>query len=158
MFWVFFAFNQDIKPANVFISSDLRIKLGDLGMGRFFGAHTTAVNPLVGISYYTSPECLNQSGYDFSSDIWSMGCLLYEVTRLELFDDRKMIKRKYGYILKSRQTFIEICCSNHWISLSDSLQFHFLLLLKSLSNLFSRIHSMYLHFSSNSNADFTVID
>lgn len=83
--------DEDIKPANVFVSSDLHIKLGDLGLGCFFGAKTTAVRSLVGTPYYMSPERLNQLGNDFSSDIWSMGCLLYEVTDPQPFTNHKVI-------------------------------------------------------------------
>mmetsp|Transcript_43213 Transcript_43213/g.136640 ORF Transcript_43213/g.136640 Transcript_43213/m.136640 type:complete len:678 (-) Transcript_43213:15-2048(-) len=74
--------HRDIKPANIFISANNVLKLGDLGLGRVFSAESVETFSKVGTPLYMSPEVLHGQGYDFKSDMWSLGCLLYEFATL----------------------------------------------------------------------------
>ena len=75
--------HRDLKPANIFIDIDDNLKLGDLGLGRDFTSQTMEAYSRVGTPLYMSPEVLNGSGYDFKSDVWSLGCISYELCALK---------------------------------------------------------------------------
>lgn len=68
-----------MQPANIFLTTDGTIKVGDLGLSREMSDETMQAYSKVGTPLYMSPEVLKGDGYDFKSDIWSIGCLLYEV-------------------------------------------------------------------------------
>uniref|UniRef100_A0AC34QC65 Protein kinase domain-containing protein n=1 Tax=Panagrolaimus sp. JU765 TaxID=591449 RepID=A0AC34QC65_9BILA len=74
--------HRDLKPANVFMSGNGRCKLGDLGMSRMIGNRTKNVRTKCGSAFYMAPEIYGIHGYHFKSDIWSLGCLLYEMCTL----------------------------------------------------------------------------
>lgn len=75
--------HRDLKPANIFIDSNDNLKLGDLGLGRDFTSQTMEAYSRVGTPLYMSPEVLQGSGYDFKSDVWSLGCIAYELCALK---------------------------------------------------------------------------
>eukprot|EP00798_Chlamydomonas_sp_ICE-L_P030270 gene30270-35259_t len=73
--------------------SDGQVKLRDLGLSRYFSSRTLQALSTVGTPYYMSPECIKGLPYDFSSDIWSLGCLLYELVTLRnpFFKERQSL-------------------------------------------------------------------
>jgi NIMA (never in mitosis gene a)-related kinase len=74
--------HRDLKPANIFIDAHDNLKLGDLGLGRDFTSQTMEAFSRVGTPLYMSPEVLQGNGYDFKSDVWSLGCITYEMCAL----------------------------------------------------------------------------
>ena len=74
--------HRDLKPANIFVTSKGVIKVGDLGLSRFMSESTLEAFSKVGTPLYMAPEVLKGHGYDFKSDIWSLGCILYELAML----------------------------------------------------------------------------
>ena len=75
--------HRDLKPANIFLTLDSTVKVGDLGLSRELSQDTIQAHSKVGTPLYMSPEVLRGDGYDFKSDIWSLGCLLYELAMLK---------------------------------------------------------------------------
>lgn len=75
--------HRDIKPSNVFVMEDGSLKLGDLGLGRYLDLQSILAFSQVGTPLYMSPEVLRGEGHHFASDIWSLGCLLYELATLK---------------------------------------------------------------------------
>lgn len=74
--------HRDIKLKNIFISSRLsgivRVKLGDFGIAKALSQFQLATT-MVGTPYYLSPELCSRIPYDKSVDIWSFGCVIYEL-------------------------------------------------------------------------------
>ena len=54
-----------------------------MGLSRELSEHTVQAHSKVGTPLYMSPEVLRGDGYDFKSDVWSLGCLLYELAMLK---------------------------------------------------------------------------
>lgn len=75
--------HRDIKPSNVFLDSACNVKVGDFGLARILGEESEFAETRAGSPYYMSPEQLNVCRYDESSDIWSLGCLLYQTAALK---------------------------------------------------------------------------
>uniref|UniRef100_A0A3Q3K5S2 Serine/threonine-protein kinase Nek2 n=1 Tax=Monopterus albus TaxID=43700 RepID=A0A3Q3K5S2_MONAL len=74
--------HRDLKPANIFLDVRQNVKLGDFGLARILNHDTSFAKTFVGTPYYMSPEQINQMSYNEKSDIWSLGCLLYELCAL----------------------------------------------------------------------------
>ena len=74
--------HRDLKPANIFIDNDGDLKIGDLGLSRQLSSQTFEAFSRVGTPLYMSPEVLQGKGYDWKSDVWSMGCIAYELCAL----------------------------------------------------------------------------
>ena len=73
--------HRDIKSANVFLTQDERVlKLGDMNVSKVVESDFTKTR--VGTPLYFSPEIWNGRSYDYKTDVWSLGCLLYEMCAL----------------------------------------------------------------------------
>ncbi|WWD19593.1 hypothetical protein CI109_104055 [Kwoniella shandongensis] len=72
--------HRDLKPENVFLSDEF-VKLGDFGLSKDMGT-AAFTSTYVGTPLYMPPEILAENRYDTKSDIWSLGCLVYEMCAL----------------------------------------------------------------------------
>jgi NIMA (never in mitosis gene a)-related kinase len=70
--------HRDIKPMNVFLMKDGTVKLGDFGIARLLPERALARSQ-VGTPAYLAPELWTGKRYDSKADVWSLGCLLYEL-------------------------------------------------------------------------------
>ena len=117
--------HRDLKPANIFITADGTLKLGDLGLGRFFSSQTYEAFSRVGTPLYMSPEVLSGNGYDWKSDVWSMGCIAYELAMLRSpfkADDAKMsLYELFQTISKGEYPAIESRYSEELRSIIDMM-------------------------------------
>lgn len=74
--------HRDIKPDNVFLEDGYSVKLGDFGLAKILDQDHFLANTYVGTPYYMSPEVLMDKPYTMQSDIWSLGCVIYELCAL----------------------------------------------------------------------------
>ena len=73
--------HRDLKPKNIFLTKDNHIKIGDFGISKKIGNDLTKSQ--VGTITYFSPEIVQGKDYDYKTDIWDLGIILYELTQLK---------------------------------------------------------------------------
>jgi len=91
--------HRDIKSQNIFLMKDGRVKLGDFGIAKCLNQTIDKAKTYVGTPYYLSPEIINSQPYDFKSDIWSLGVLLYEICALKMPFDASNLPQLYIKII-----------------------------------------------------------
>ena len=70
--------HRDLKTLNIFLNKDMGIKIGDLGVAKELNQASFA-KTLIGTPYYLSPEMCQDMPYNQKSDVWALGCILYEL-------------------------------------------------------------------------------
>ncbi|XP_045153447.1 serine/threonine-protein kinase Nek4 [Echinops telfairi] len=75
--------HRDLKTQNVFLTRTNIIKVGDLGIARVLEGHCDMASTLIGTPYYMSPELFSNKPYNYKSDVWALGCCVYEMATLK---------------------------------------------------------------------------
>lgn len=70
--------HRDLKALNIMLDKNDNIKIGDLGVAKVLTTHLRAAHTGVGTPYYLSPEVAQRRPYNAKSDVWALGCILYE--------------------------------------------------------------------------------
>jgi len=74
--------HRDIKTKNIFIKNNLTVKIGDFGIAKILNSTSSYAHTFIGTPYYISPELCKDQPYNDKSDVWSLGCVLYELCTL----------------------------------------------------------------------------
>ena len=92
--------HRDLKSANIFLFSDGTAKIGDLNVSKV--AQKGLGYTQTGTPYYASPEVWNENPYDNKSDIWSLGCVTYEMLTLHPPFRAKDMEELYNRVIKGQ--------------------------------------------------------
>lgn len=70
---------RDLKPQNILLDAKNCVKLCDFGFARNMSLGTHVLTSIKGTPLYMAPELIEEQPYDFKADLWSLGCIIYEL-------------------------------------------------------------------------------
>ncbi|KAK6993721.1 serine/threonine-protein kinase Nek4 [Biomphalaria glabrata] len=94
--------HRDLKTQNIFLTKNKIIKVGDLGIARVLDNASDMATTLIGTPYYMSPELFSNKPYNDKSDVWALGCCVYEMTTLKHAFNAKDMNSLVYKILKGK--------------------------------------------------------
>ena len=90
--------HRDLKSANIFLTKKGEVKIGDLNVSKIIGKNMAITQ--TGTPYYASPEIWNDNPYDYKCDIWSAGCIIYEMSSLKMPFRGTSMQMLYNNVMK----------------------------------------------------------
>ena len=76
--------HRDLTPSNILVSVDGVVKIADFGLAKQrLGTATEVMDSVVGTVLYQCPEIVQHEAYTEKADIWSLGCVLYQMAALK---------------------------------------------------------------------------
>ena len=94
--------HRDLKTQNIFLLGNGRLVLGDLGISKVLEGTMDFAQTCIGTPYYMSPEIFKNKPYSYKSDVWALGCVLYELTTLNHAFDANSLNGLAQKIIKGR--------------------------------------------------------
>lgn len=102
--------HRDLKTQNIFVK-DKRLCVGDFGIAKVLDSTRDFANTCIGTPYYMSPELFRNKPYSYKSDIWALGCVLYEMCNLRHAFDAQSINGLAVKILRGSFPPVAACYS-----------------------------------------------
>ena len=113
--------HRDLKTQNMFIQNKNKIRIGDFGIAKIFNQTREMAGSMIGTPLYMSPEQYNGKKYGFKSDIWSLGCCLFEMCNLKHAFEGNSWNAVVVKVIKGQHAPLNVMYSQELKNLVDSM-------------------------------------